>query len=52
MAEALRRAAADSGAPGILDAAQSVRVVALLSRRYGDPAALVAGRLGLADVQT
>jgi acetyl-CoA C-acetyltransferase len=52
MAEALRRAAADSGAPGILDAAQSVRVVALLSRRYGDPAALVAGRLGLGEVQT
>jgi acetyl-CoA C-acetyltransferase len=52
MAEALRRAATDSGAPGILDAAQSLRVVALLSRRYGDPAALVASALGLADVQT
>jgi acetyl-CoA C-acetyltransferase len=52
MAEALRRAAADSGAPGILAAAESVRVVALLSRRYGDPAALVAARLGLGDVQT
>jgi acetyl-CoA C-acetyltransferase len=52
MAEALRRAAADSGAGGILDAAQSVRVVALLSRRWGDPAALVAASLGLDDVQT
>jgi acetyl-CoA C-acetyltransferase len=52
MAEALRRAAADSGAPGVLDAAQSVRVVALLSKRYGDPAALVASALGLGDVQT
>jgi acetyl-CoA C-acetyltransferase len=52
MAEALRRAAADSGASGILDAAQSVRVVALLSRRWGDPAALVAADLGLGEVQT
>ncbi|MCU1487861.1 MAG: acetyl-CoA acetyltransferase [Actinomycetia bacterium] len=52
MAEALRRAAADSGASGVLDAAESVRVVALLSRRYGDPAALVASSLGLGDVQT
>ena len=52
MAEALRQAAADSGAPGVLDAAQSIRVVALLSSRYPDPAALVAEHLGIGPVQT
>ena len=47
MAEAARRAGSDSGAPGLLAAVQSVRVVQLLSRRYPDPGRLVAERLGV-----
>jgi acetyl-CoA C-acetyltransferase len=52
LAEAARRAGADSCADGLLGAVASVRVVNLLSRRYPDPAALVAERLGLDVRQT
>ena len=47
MAEAAQRAASDSGAAGILDALESIRVVSLLTRRYPNPAAMVADRLGV-----
>lgn len=49
MAEALRRADTDCGTttPGaVLAAADSIRVVSVLSWRYRDPGALVAGRVG------
>jgi acetyl-CoA C-acetyltransferase len=47
MAEALRRAAADSGARrDVLAGADAVRVVSMLSRRYRNPARLVAERIG------
>jgi acetyl-CoA C-acetyltransferase len=47
MAEVLRGAAADSGATGdILGALDALRVVAVLSKRYRNPARLVAQRLG------
>ena len=52
MVEALRRAATDSGAPGVLDSADSVRVVNVLSWRYPDPGRLVGERLGRPDVHT
>ena len=45
MVEALRRAQADAGAD-VIAAADSVRVILLLSWRYRDPGALVAERLG------
>jgi acetyl-CoA C-acetyltransferase len=53
MSEALRRAAEDAG-PGarLLEAADAVWVVQLLSWRYANPAALVAGRLGIAPRDT
>ena len=47
MAEALRRAAADSGATGdLLPGADAVRVVSVFSRRYRNAARLVAQRVG------
>jgi acetyl-CoA C-acetyltransferase len=47
MAEALRRAAADSGATGdLLGALDALRVVAVFSKRYRNPARLVAARIG------
>ncbi len=47
MAEALRRAAADSGATGdLLAGADAVRVVSVFSRRYRNAARLVAERIG------
>jgi acetyl-CoA C-acetyltransferase len=47
MAEAVRRAGADSGAgPGLLAGADAVRVVSTLSRRYRNAARLVAERIG------
>jgi acetyl-CoA C-acetyltransferase len=52
MAEAARRAAEDAGAPALLAAVDSVRVVALLSWRYGDPGALVAARIGASPKET
>jgi len=47
LAEAARRAVDDCGAPRVLQAIASVRVVNMLSRRYPDPGALVAERLGV-----
>lgn len=53
MVEALRQAAADSGAGDpLLAKADSVRVVELLSWRYANPAALVAERVGASPRQT
>ena len=52
MAEALRRAEADAGAAGLLAAADSIRVLCLLSWRYGDPGALVAERVGASPRET
>lgn len=46
LAKAARRAARDAGAPRLLGALDSIRVVSILSRRYPDPAALVAERIG------
>lgn len=46
MVEALRRAEADSGVANVLAAADSARVIMLLSWRYRDPGALVAERVG------
>ncbi len=52
MAEALRRAAEDTGAPGLLDDADSIRTVALLSWRYRNPGAVVATLLGIEPADT
>jgi acetyl-CoA C-acetyltransferase len=46
MCAAIEAAAADAGLVGV-PAADALRVVSLLSFRYGNPAYLVAGRLGL-----
>jgi acetyl-CoA C-acetyltransferase len=46
MAEGLRRAAADAGAPDALTGADSIRVICELSWRYRDPGALVASLVG------
>src|SRR5690606_36694575 len=47
MAEAWRRAAADSGAAGdVLGGADAIRVVSTFSRRYRNAARLVASRVG------
>jgi acetyl-CoA C-acetyltransferase len=46
MARALRAAADDTGASGVLDAIDSVRVVSMLSWRYPDPGAVLAGKVG------
>lgn len=50
MVEALRLAATDAGAPGVVESLDTVGAVSLLSWSYRDAAALVAARLG-ADVQ-
>jgi acetyl-CoA C-acetyltransferase len=52
LAEAARRAEADSGATGLLRRLDSVRVVNLLSWRYADPGRLVAELLGAAPRHT
>ena len=55
LAEAARRAAADTGATAdrdVLAAVDSVRVVSLLSWRYRDPGRLVAERVGASPRQT
>ena len=52
MAEALRRAETDAGADGLLAAADSIRVICLLSWRYQDPGALVAQRVGASPSET
>ena len=50
--EAVRSAAADTGAANVISHAQSLRVVQLLSWRYRDPAAIVAARLGIEPGET
>ncbi|MCU1462406.1 MAG: acetyl-CoA acetyltransferase [Acidimicrobiales bacterium] len=55
MAEALARAADDSGAPSgvdLLKRADSILVPALVSWHYGDPGAAVAGHIGASPRQT
>ena len=52
MVEALRRAEADTGRSGVVAAADSIRVLMLLSWRYRDPGALVADRLGVDDPES
>jgi acetyl-CoA C-acetyltransferase len=52
MRETLERAALDSGAPDLLRAADSIRVVQLLSWRYPDPARFLADRLGASPRET
>jgi acetyl-CoA C-acetyltransferase len=53
MAEALRRAGADSGTgDALLHRADSIRVVELLSWRYANPALLLAERLGASPRDT
>lgn len=47
LAQALRLAADDAGAPALLDRIGSIRVANLLSRRYPDPGRLVSERLGI-----
>ncbi len=51
MCEAIRSAATDAGLGGIPDV-DSIRVVSLLSWRYGDPALVVAQQLGLSPRET
>jgi acetyl-CoA C-acetyltransferase len=46
LAGAARDAAWDAGVLGLLDRLDSIRVVGMVSRRYPDPAALVAANLG------
>jgi acetyl-CoA C-acetyltransferase len=52
MVEAARRAEAASGAGAVLKAADSVRVVGLLSWRYADAGALLGERVGASPRQT
>jgi len=52
MRETLEAAAADSGAPDLLRASDSIRVVQLLSWRYPDPGKLLAERLGASPRET
>ncbi|MCE9622879.1 MAG: acetyl-CoA acetyltransferase [Actinomycetia bacterium] len=51
MCEAIRRAATDAGLGGV-PIVDSIRVVSLLSWRYGDPALVVAQQLGLSPRET
>ena len=51
MCEAIRAAAADAGLASVPDA-DSLRVVSLLSWRYGNPALVVAQQLGLSPRET
>lgn len=52
MADAVRAAVADAGAPRLLAAVRAIGVAGVLSWRYRDPGALVAARLGLPGVRT
>ncbi len=52
IARALRLAADDAAVDGLLDALDSIQIVAMLSWRYADPGALVAQRLGIAPADT
>lgn len=46
LADAARAAEADAAAGGLLAAVESIRIIRILSRRYPDPAALLADRIG------
>jgi acetyl-CoA C-acetyltransferase len=52
MRETLERAAADSGAPDLLRAADSIRVIQLLSWRYPDPGRFLADSLRASPRET
>jgi acetyl-CoA C-acetyltransferase len=52
MAEALHLAATDAGAPGLLGAIDSIRVMNILSWPYRDPGAAVAARVGATPSHT
>ncbi|MCX7621848.1 MAG: hypothetical protein N2037_13510, partial [Acidimicrobiales bacterium] len=52
MAEALRRAEADTGRSGVLGAADSIRVLMQLSWRYRNPGVAVASFLGIEPRQS
>jgi acetyl-CoA C-acetyltransferase len=52
LAEAARRAITDSGQGRLVAAIDSVRVVRVLSWRYGDPGRLVAGEIGASPRHT
>ena len=52
MAESIRRAAADAGAPGLVGRIDSIRVVSILAQRLPDPGRAVAGRLGIDPADT
>jgi acetyl-CoA C-acetyltransferase len=52
LAEAARVAQTDSGAGGLLGAVDTVAVIRILSWRYQDPGALVAGHLGITPRRT
>ena len=52
MVEAIRLACDDAGIPVGADNPDSVRVVSLLSWKYGNPAALIAADLGLSPAET
>jgi acetyl-CoA C-acetyltransferase len=50
--QAAHRAEADTGAAGVLAAIDAVKVVSILSWRYGDPGRLVADRVGAVGART
>lgn len=52
MAEALRLASIDAGAPALVEHAQSVQVVDVLSWRYDNPGRMLAGHLGAGPFET
>ena len=52
LAEAARTAQTDSGSSRLLAEIDTVAVIAILSHRYQDPAALVASELGIAPART
>jgi len=52
MARALQAAVADAGAPGLIGAIGSIRVMNLLSWNYADPGAEVARRVGASPAHT
>jgi acetyl-CoA C-acetyltransferase len=49
---AARKAEADTGGTGVLAAVDAVKVVSILSWRYGDPGRLVAARTGATSART
>lgn len=51
MADAVEAAAADAGLAGVPNAVDSIRVVNLLSWKYGNPAAILAERLAMTSKQ-